>query len=150
MLQLGYSAPRDIQFRSVNFETSVIELYNFGEDTENLDGWRFCSHDENQVRRYSSNTGLNNISLAAGESLFIHYLNDAPANTENAINISGRGSFATTLDSGAYGIQIYFTPVSFGNGNRIADHLQWSIDGVDNTSADDRSDEAQAGGVWED
>ena len=47
-------------------------------------------------------------------------------------------------------MQIYFAPVSFGNGNTIADHVQWSVDGVDDRTADERSDEAQTGGVWTD
>ena len=140
------AAPRDVQFRSVDFESSIVELHNFGEDTESLDEWRFCTHNENQMRRYSSASGLNGLSLAPGESLFVHYLGDAPADEANRINIPG--SFALPLDRGPYGIQIYFPPISFGNGGTIADHVQWSIDGVGNTSAAERSDEAQSGGVW--
>ena len=142
------AAPRDVQFRSVDFESSVLELHNFGDDTESLDGWRFCSHDEDQTRSYSSTAGLNGLSLAPGESLFVHYLGDAPADEANRINIPG--SFALPLDRGPYGIQIYFPPISFGNGGTIADHVQWAIDGVDDASADERSDEAEDGGVWSD
>ena len=142
------AAPRDVQFRSVDFENSVLELHNFGEDTESLNGWRFCSHDEDQTKIYSSPSGLNGISLAHGESLFIHYLGDAPSSEANRINLPG--SFALPLDRGPYGIQIYFPPISFGNGGTIADHVQWAIDGVDNASAAERSDEAQNGGLWTD
>ena len=87
--------------------------------------------------------------IAANASLFIHFDNDADPNDSNAINrTSIGGSFATPLDTnGAYGIQIYFqTPFDFGS--NIADHVQFSLDGVDNGSADERSDEAQNGGVW--
>lgn len=142
------SAPRDIQFRSVDFESSILELRNFGEDTESLDGWRFCSHDEDQTRAYSSITGLNGISLAPGESLFVHYLGDAPEDETNRINLPG--SFALPLDRGPYGVQIYFPPISFGNGGTIADHVQWALNGVDDTSADERSETAEDGGLWTD
>ena len=144
------SSPRDIQFRTIDIEASVMELHNFGDETEDLSGWRFCSHDESVTRRYSGTSGLDGISLASGESLFLHVLNDAPADDPSRINFPG--NVATPLDQGPYGLQIYFPSssgsVSFGNGNLIADHLQWAIDGVDNTRADERSDEAEAGGVW--
>ena len=141
---------RAVQFREVNFTTGVIEMHNFGDTDQDLTGWRFCSHDEEEDRRYSSNGGLNGVVIAAGSSLFVHFLNDAPAGDANAINIAGRGNFADPLDRGPYAIQIYFqTP--FGNtGTNIADHLQWSIDGVDDESADFRSAAAEGGGVWTD
>ncbi|MGJ8725045.1 MAG: hypothetical protein ACSHYB_10850 [Roseibacillus sp.] len=142
-------ANRAIQMREVDFTTSVIELHNFGTTSQSLNGWRFCSHDDNQTRRYSSSGGLNGLTIGAGESLFIHFLNNAPAGDDTAINISGRGNFATPLDRGPYAIQLYFQ-TSFGVGANIADHLQWSIDGVDNINADERSDEAEDGGVWTD
>ena len=142
------AAPRDIQFRSIDFENSVLELQNFGEDTESLDGWRFCSHDEDQTRAYSLPEGLNGISLAPGESLFVHYLGDAPEDETNRINLPG--SFALPLDRGPYGIQIYFPPISFGDGGTIADHVQWAINGVDDTTADERSGAAEDGGLWTD
>ncbi|MFP6876437.1 MAG: hypothetical protein VCA37_06385 [Roseibacillus sp.] len=127
--------------------TSVVEMHNYGTTSQSLAGWRFCTHDENQIRRYSSTTGLNAVSIAAGESLFIHYPNDAPGGDPAHLNRSTLGNFATPLDSDASGIQIYFRP-PFGAGANIADHLQWSIDGIDDLSADERSDEAEAGGVW--
>jgi hypothetical protein len=138
---------RAIQMREVNFETGVIELHNFGTTEQALDGWRFCSHDENQLRRYSTSSGLNDLTIAAGESLFIHFFGDPPADDSNAIGIAGRGNFAAPLDRGPYAIQLY-NGRGFSNGNNIIDHLQWSIDGADNISADERSDEAQSGGVW--
>ncbi len=146
------AAPRDIQFRSVNFATGVVQLHNFGASTESLAGWRFCTHDENQTFRYSGNTGLNGVSIPASESFFVHFNNDAAG--ANAINISTLGgSFALPLDGAAigdaYGLGLYINGV-FGNGNNLADHLQWSRDGLDNPVADERSDEAQNGLVWND
>ena len=78
--------------------------------------------------------------------MFLRYNNDASA--ANEININSLSNFATPLDTnGAYAIQFYFqTP--FGVGANIADHIQLSLDGADNASADERSDEAQNGGVW--
>jgi len=142
---------RDVQIRSVDFQTGVLELHNFGSEPEALDGWRFCSHDEDQVRRYSGGGGLNGVSIDAGGSLSVHFLNDASG--PDAIDVSSiGGGFALPLDSGSYGIQIYWPGadgiLQFGNGNDIADHLQWSIGGIDDPSADERSDEAVAGGVW--
>ena len=50
---------RFVQIRSVNLTTSVLELFNSGTSSQSLAGWRFCTHDEDSVRRYSSTTGLN-------------------------------------------------------------------------------------------
>ena len=142
---------RNVQFRTIDLSNSVAELRNFGSTDQNLTGWRFCTHDEGEVRQYSATGGLSGRILAAGESLFVHFNNDADAAAADQINVSSiGGSFAQPLDAnGAYGIQIYFqTP--FGVGANIADHLQFSEFGLDDTSADDRSDEAQIGGVWVD
>jgi len=43
----------EIQFKSVDFQNNVVELFNFGNSQVGLDGWRFCTHDENQTRQYS-------------------------------------------------------------------------------------------------
>jgi len=139
---------RQIQIRTIDFDNQTIEIRNFGTTDQVLDGWRFCTHDESEVRRYSSSTGLNGVPLAAGESMFLMYNNNASA--MNEFNISSLGNFATPLDiTGAYGIQFYFqTP--FGVGTNIADHLQFSLNGTDNTTADERSDEAVSGNLWTD
>ncbi len=137
---------RFVQIRAIDFEQQSIEVHNFGTADQLLSGWRFCSHDENQDREYSGAGALNGVMLGAGESMFLRYNNDASA--ANEININSLGNFATPLDTnGAYAIQFYFqTP--FGVGANIADHIQLSLDGADNASADERSDEAQNGGVW--
>ena len=145
---LALAGPRDVQITEVNMETGVVELQNLGTETESLNGWRFCSHNTSFVRRYSATAGLNGISLAPGESLFVHFNNDA--GTNNEINISTVGGNFADLEVEAYGLQVYFPPISFGNGDSIADHLQWSLNGVDNVTADERSDEAEEGGVWVD
>ena len=146
----SFAAPRDVVFRSIDFDTNIIELFNSGATDEDLSGWRFCSHDEDQVRVYSSGAGLNGVTIEAGTSLFVHVNNDAPGGDTDRVNASTVGALASPLDNDSWSIQIYFPPVSFGNGNTIADHLQWSIDGIDNTTADERSDEAESGGVWTD
>ncbi len=143
------AAERDIQIRSIDLQNAVIELFNFGTTDESLDRWQFCTQDDNQTRVYSSFSGLNGVTIEAGTSFFIHFNNDAPGGPDSR-NASQVGRFAGPLDTGPYGMSLYFPPVSFSNGNRIADHLQWSEGGVDNDRADERSDEAQAGGVWTD
>ena len=140
---------RFVQIRSVDLNRSVLELFNSGTTSQSLNGWRFCTHDEDEVRRYSG-SGLNSFTLQSQQSLFVHFNNDAdPANAQE-INISTiGGNFATPLDAlGAYGAQIYVNS-SFGSGAAIADHVQFSIGGLDNTSADGRSDEAEDE-VWSD
>jgi hypothetical protein len=144
----GFAAARDVQIVDIDFELEVVELFNFGTGNEDLSGWRFCSHDDNEIRRYSSSTGLDGVMIGPNEPLFIHFANDAPADPDH-INLPA-GNFALPLDRGPYALGLYFSPVVFSDGNTIADHVQWSIDGVDNTSADERSDEAEAGGVWTD
>lgn len=139
---------RQIQIRTIDFENQTVEIRNFGTTDQTLNGWRFCTHDESSVRRYSSSAGLNGVTLAAGESMFLMYNNNASA--ANEFNISALGNFATPLDvDGAYGFQFYINS-SFGNGNSISDHLQFSLNGTDNTTADERSDEAVAGNLWTD
>jgi len=111
------SAPRFVQIRSINLTTSVLELFNTGTSSQSLAGWRFCTHDEDQVRRYSATAGLNSFTLAGGQSLFVHFNNDADPTDVQQVNVSTiGGAFAQPLDAeGAYGAQIYFNS-SFGNG----------------------------------
>jgi hypothetical protein len=147
------AAPRDVQFASVDLTTGVIELRNLGTETEDLSGWRFCTHNEGVAFRYTGSSGLNGVSLAPGESLFVHTLNDATGPGEIDVALLG-GSFALPMGGNAsgeaYGLQIYFPPVSFSNGATIADHVQWSFGGADDLSADGRSQAAVNGGVWDD
>jgi hypothetical protein len=136
-----------VQIRTIDFTNQTVEIHNFGTTDQPLDGWRFCTHDESVERRYSSTGGFNNFVLAAGESMFLMYNNDASA--ANEFNISSLGNFATPLDTdGAYAIQFYFQ-TSFGVGANIADFLQFSEGGVDNSRADARSSIAE-GIVWSD
>lgn len=144
------AAPRDVMIRSIDTVNRILELHNFGSGTEDLSGYQFCSHDENQVRQYSSTTGLNGTSIEAGTSIFVHFNNDAPGDPDHLNLSSLGGSFAGPLDNGPFAISLYFPPVSFGNGGTMASHLQWSINGADNGNADERSDEAESGGLWTD
>lgn len=146
-IQPATAAFRDVQFKSIDFETSVIELHNFGDAAEPFTNWRFCSHDEDQQRRYSTPGALDSITLDAGSSIFFHFNNDAPAGATDAFNIAGLGNFATALDQDAYAIGLYVNS-GFSVPAALVDHLQWSIDGVDNTTADARSVTAQQAGLW--
>ncbi len=140
------AAPRDIQFRTVDLASGVVELHNFGETTEDLSGWRFCSHDESVVRRYSAASGLDGITIAPGESLYLHF--NGTADETDEINTTTVGGNFAGLSTTAYAIQIYFAPVSFGNGATMADIIQWTADGTPDLIADERTDEAISGGTW--
>ena len=136
-----------MQFKSVDFDASVIEVHNFGDSSEPFTNWRFCSHDDNQIRRYSTPGVLNTINLGAGESLFLHFNNDAPGGASNALNLSTLGDFAVPLDRDAYSINLYVNS-SFATPSSMVDHIQWSLDGADNVLADERSLVAQNAGLW--
>lgn len=154
---LSLAAERDIQIRSIDFETGVIELFNCGSETVDLSQWRFCTHDEDQVRRYTATTGLDGVSIAQAGSFFIHTNNDAPGG--NSIDVSALGGvFASPMDPlGAFAIGIYFPDgdgvvdfPDFANPDQMGDHIQWSQGGVNDVSADERSDEAVTAGLWTD
>jgi hypothetical protein len=147
---LASADERDIQIASVAPQDAVIELRNFGIDPIALDGWRFCTQSTTQVLRYTSSSGLNGISLDPGESLFIHQNNDAPADPDR-INASDIGGVFATMDLEAYAISFYFPidgSLSFGNPANMADHVQFSRMGLNNFTADERTDEAVAAGLW--
>ena len=157
LASIALGAERDIQVRSVDFETGVFELHNCGDETIDLSQWRFCTHDEDQVRRYTAETGLAGVSLAPGGSVFIHTNNDASG--ANQINVSTLGgTFAAPMDQpGAFAIGLFFPDADgvvdfpdFGNPAQYADHIQWSEGGADNLTADERSDEAETAGLWAD
>ncbi|MCZ6835727.1 MAG: PQQ-dependent sugar dehydrogenase [Planctomycetota bacterium] len=145
---LVLAADRDVQIRSIHFDPGLIELFNYGETDEPLDGWVLCSHDENEAFVYTNPMSFIGVTIEAGSSLFIHFNNDAPVGDPDRINRSVLGPFATPLDAlGAYSLSLYVNTI-FTDGANIADHLQWSLDGLDNAMADKRSDEAVAGGLW--
>ena len=148
---------RGVQVRSVDFTTGQVELYNYGLGTPgavDLSGWRLCTHDSSVVRRYTSSTGLNGISLGVGKSLVIDFsntINDEIVDGNVFRKVSSLGGTAATLNRAEFIFGIYVaTP--FSDGDNIADHLQWSTDGVDVDAPDDnqRSQAAQDGGVWAD
>ena len=144
---------RGVQIRSVDFEDGLLELFNFNEGDVDLTGWRFCSHDFDQVRRYTGASGFDGVTIEAGTSLFVHFNDDAPGGDPDRVNRSSLGgSFATPLDQDAYGVQIYFPgpggSVSFGNSTLIADHVQWNIDGEGVGVAEFRTQQAVDENLW--
>jgi len=142
---------RDVQIRSIDFDAETLELFNFGPYHINLSGWRFCSHDFDQQRQYTTPTGLNGVVIESNSSFTIHFNNDAPPGMDN-INRLQLGAFAVPLDQDAYGIQLYFPAlggnVSFLNSDLIADHLQWNINGMGAGLAETRTTQAVAAGLW--
>lgn len=147
------AAEREIQIRSIDFQNGLIEVFNFSSASADLTGWRFCSHDFDQARRYTLASGLNGVTVAAGGSLIVHFNNDAPAGVPGRINRSALGSFAEPLAPGAYGLQLFFPnpdtgTVSFANSSLIADHLQWNVGGAATGLATTRSGQAVGEGLW--
>lgn len=143
---------RQIQIASVDFSTSVVEVFNFGQESVDLSRWRFCSHDFNERRRYTGASGLDGVVIASQASLFIHINNDAPV-TPDSLNVADLGgTFATPLDQDAFGIQFFFPAasgnVSFGNSSLIADHIQWNFAGQAIGNAEERTGQAVSVGLW--
>ncbi len=139
-----------VQFRSVDLVDRVIEVHNFGDAAMPLDGWRFCSHSNAQTRRYTLAAALNGVSLGAGESMFIYMNNDAPAGSLN-FNASTLGTFANNFGQGPYSIQFFWPnggTLSFASLDDMVDHIQWSVNGLNNTVADERSQQAVNAGLW--
>jgi hypothetical protein len=153
LVSTAVAGERDLQFSVIVPDSQVIALFNSGDEPIALDGWRFCTHNTSQVRRYTSSSAFNGITVPASSSISVHLQNNANPEIPTQFNASDLGSFAD-FELAAYAMSFYFPgengSVSFGNGNLIADHLQWSLGGVDNSTADERSDEAEAGGVWTD
>ena len=144
---------REVQIRSVDFDLGIIELFNFSSADFDLSGWRFCSHDFDEARRYTSASGLNGVTIESETSVFIHFNDDAPAGDSDRVNRSDLGGgFATPLDQDAYGIQLFFPDsngnVSFGNSSLIADHMQWNIDGDGTGQSETRTAQAVSEGLW--
>lgn len=149
---MSIAAPRDVQMTIIIPESQQIVIDNTGTEPEDLSGWRFCSHNTSSVRRYSGTNGLNGITIEPNVNLVLHLLNDAPPELDNHINASDLGGSFAGFELDAFAIGLYFPDtngsVNFSNGNTIADHVQWSLFGLNNFTADDRTDEAVAGGVW--
>jgi len=149
-------AQRDVQFWSVNFETRVLELHNCGSGDIDLSNWRFCSHDDNQIRQYTAENGLDGVTIEAGTSVFIHFNNDSPGGADH-LNVSSLGGLiAAPLDANdAYAIAIFFPDADgnisladFARTDIMGDHVQWSTGGVSDPIADERSQQAVNAGLW--
>ena len=148
----GVPAPeRDVQFRSIDLENSVIELHNFGSGDQALDGWRFCTHSNAQARRYTASGGLNGVTVPASGSVFIYLNNDAPAKPGNLNAADLGGAFASNFGQGPYALQLFWPnggSLSFGSTDDMVDHAQWSVGGVANAVAQSRSQQAVNAGLW--
>ena len=152
-LAQSQGSPRDVQIRSINFDTQVLELHNFGIAPIGLDGWRFCTHDENGAFHYSSNGGLNGLVIAPGDSLFVHWLNDS-GNAPGSINRSRLGGSTIPdllVDSAGAAISIgIYRASSFSNPDLLNDHLQYSFGGAHVPGATPRSGVAVTAELWTD
>lgn len=148
--QVAGDAVESIQIRSIDFDTQVLELYNFGAGTQPLDGWRFCSHDELDGFDYTSSNGLDGQSIASGDSLFIHWNNDAVG--PDALNIADLGGAAVddlTSNSAGSAVSIgLFRTAPFGSSDNLVDHIQYSFGGADVGGATPRGGVAEGADLW--
>lgn len=153
------ASPRDVQLRAIDFETGVLEIYNYGAAAQDLTSWQLCTGNDDSVfsNEYTGFEGLNGISLAPGGSLFVHYNDDAPAADPSHVNISDLGFFSGTgagfapLMRDAYGIGLYMAPNpfrSFSDPTQMADYMQWSLGGVPDVEAGHRGIVAVNAGLW--
>ncbi len=143
---------RDVQIRSIDFASQTLELHNFGSTTWDLDGWRFCTHDEIDGFDYTGAAGLNGQSLAAGESLFIDWDNNGSGGDTINVNSLG-GNWIDDLTTGGVGeaIQIgLYTSSPFGTAANLVDHVQYSFNGDDVNGADNRGTVAESANLWTD
>ncbi|MBZ0173408.1 MAG: hypothetical protein K8E66_13575 [Phycisphaerales bacterium] len=144
------SPERQVQFRSVDFIESVIEVHNFGETAIALDGWRFCTHNNEQSLRYSLQAALNGMAIGPGDSLYVHMNSDAPPGPDH-LNLADLGQFAIPFHRGPYALGLYWPnggTLLFPDPDDMVDHVQWSVDGRDNARADERSQIAVNAGLW--
>jgi hypothetical protein len=143
---------RDVQIRSIDFISQTLELHNFGTSTRTLDGWRFCSHDELSGFRYTGSTGLNGQSLDSGDSLFIDWDNNGTgANTLDVSSLGGNAIDDLFAAATGEAVQIgIYIQGGFGNAANLADHVQYSFDGIDVDGADNRGTVAETAELWTD
>lgn len=144
---------RGVQIVRVSFADGTIEIANTTDETIALDGWRLCSHDFNEARRYTGSTGLNGFSLDAGQSLTVFTNDDMPGGFPSGVNASDLGgAIAGPLDQDAFGMQVFFPgddgTVRFGDSSDIADHIQWNVDGRDMGTSEQRTGQAVGEGLW--
>ncbi len=140
----------DIQFRTIDFSSQILELHNYGSSTWDMSGWRFCTHDEIDGFDYTSSSGLNGFSLAAGESLFVHWNNDASG--ADAVNLSALGGAAIddlVVNGSGDGISMgLYRDGSFSSAASLVDYIQYSFDGVDVAAASPRGGTAVSASLW--
>jgi hypothetical protein len=147
----GISEPRDVQISKIDFTNGLLVLTNFGPTDVDLSGWRFCSHDADQLRVYTSSAGMNGVTIESGTSIQIHFNDDAPVGPD-FVNRTTLGNFALPLDSDAYGIQLYFPgttgSISFADSTLIADHVQWRLAGGGAGLSETRTAQAVGQFLW--
>ena len=129
----GATSARTVQISAIDFSQGTIELTNFGSTSADMSNWRFFSHDDDQVRVYSSAPGIGGL-INPGETITFDISTD---------------NFALPFDNDAYSLSIFDTGAGgFGGTDNMLDHLQWSTDGVDAPGAAFRTGQAVTAGIW--
>ncbi len=146
--QLVIAGYKDIQFHKVDFSRKMIEIINVGANVQSLDGWRLCSSDANEINKCTGSSGFNGISIAPGEIKLIRL--DNQSDQPNQINISDLGgALAAPFSKASYSLQLFKPPFSLTNPASLAHHIQWSVDGIHNNTADQQSNNAVIAGLWQ-
>lgn len=151
---LGQTVPsaddhRNIQFQTVDFVKGTFTLVNFSSQALDLTGWRFCTHNYVSRRRYTGSSGLNGVTIPAGETLTVHVNNDAPVGDPAAINRSVLGgNFVSPFTPAPTALQLFRDGGGFGNSTLIADHIQWSDGSQPVNQTEDRTDQAELVLLW--
>ena len=146
--QSATTLQRRVQIVNVDFTTGIVEVRNLGNTTQSLTGWVFNSQNATQDRRFTAETGLNNVNLAANQSLFIYFNNNSPGgNLRRNLSSLGGNSLATPLSPNGYVLQLFINS-NFNNQNALVDHLQWNISGARIGLFDQKAAQARTELLW--
>lgn len=107
------NASATVVFSELNFADGSITLHNNGTALEALDGWRFCSHDLDQQRVYSSTSALNGITIGAGDSLTLSFASFNFISTIDTANSASIGLYTSSNFGSSTALEtfIQYTPV---------------------------------------
>lgn len=132
---LAHSA---IVFSKIDLVTNTITLTNTAANSVDLGGWRFCSHDLDNVRTYTSPSDFNGVSILGGESLVVD------TTTLNFAGLLGNNAMSIGLYDDLDG------SLSFGSPDDLSAFIQFAPDGTTEFgNAEFRTATAVAAGLWD-
>ncbi|GHC54860.1 hypothetical protein [Roseibacillus persicicus] len=138
LLASGTLAHGAIVFSQIDLVNNTITLTNTGASAVDLGGWRFCSHDIDSVRVYSSSSQFNGISILSNESYVVD-TTDIP--------------FAGLLGGNTLSVGLYNDldgSLSFGSANDLSAFIQFAPEGTTEVgNAEFRTHTAVEAGLWD-